>query len=132
MQTSIVQQWRACQSTMKWLATMLLLPCCWAAPAWKDLRRLVFRWRHPLAADVSLIQTLAPGAELAVPVANAREGELCFQPAGVSLVTVRCHVSRSTASMQEKDDNAHAVACQSPSQARQSDTGQPASRNVIE
>jgi len=40
------------------------------------------RWRHPLAPDVSLIQTLAPGAELAVPVANAREGELCLQPAG--------------------------------------------------
>ena len=40
------------------------------------------RWRHPLAPDVSLIQTLAPGTELAVPVANAREGELCLQPAG--------------------------------------------------
>ena len=40
------------------------------------------RWRHPLAPDVSLIQTLAPKAELAVPVANAREGELCLQPAG--------------------------------------------------
>ena len=54
------------------------------APAADNACPVSCRWRHPLAPDVSLIQTLAPGAELAVPVANAREGELCLQPAGAS------------------------------------------------
>lgn len=47
-------------------------------------------WRHSHDGDVSLVQTLGPGASLAVPVANAREGDLCLQPAGTN---VRSHAT---------------------------------------
>lgn len=39
-------------------------------------------WRHSPDGDVSLVDTLGPGGMLAVPVINAREGDLCLQPAG--------------------------------------------------
>jgi len=73
------------KSTMLSAQNMLVKPI---SSYLRIVRRLshmcCIRWRHPLAPDVSLIQTLAPGAELAVPVANAREGELCLQPAGMT------------------------------------------------
>lgn len=53
-------------------------------------------WRHSPDGDVSLVDTLGPGGTLAVPVINAREGDLCLQPAGTpksSLLSCEQHYS---------------------------------------